>query len=413
MNKDSILNLANKYGTPLYIAYPDLFKKNIQNFRNAFLSHYDKVILAYSLKTNYTPVLLETICTEGKCFYAETVSDAEYGLAQKAGFDGKRIILNGPVKSRALLLTAIRQSSIIHLDCEYEVDDILSIQAENPTLKIKVGLRVNMEINTSNGESALQNGLQASRFGFTERDLSLIIPKLKKNGIIINALHGHTTSINRVVENYKIIAKRLLEVCNNYNLNDIEFLDMGGSFFGAAPLEINASNKPSYQDYATGICDVLLADEFFCRYKPFIVIEPGTSVVCNVFEFLTKIYQHKVIKNKHYVIVDGTEAQVRLLFSKTNFPFEEVSLNAPQKPIKTMIVGSTCMEIDILANDVNLSHYRNGDLLLFKAEGAYRINMTPYFINRRVPIIEISEDGSEKRSRKRQSIEEFCKTVGI
>ena len=407
----TVLEIAEKYGTPFYLAYPDRFRNNYRTFVKEFSKYYDKIILGYSFKTNYTPFLLEAIRDEGNYYYAETVSELEYELALKVGFQGERIILNGPIKSKSLLQNAIQHKSIINLDSLYEVEYIISIKNDNPSLSIKVGLRVNMEIETANGQSAIQAGLRTSRFGFTEETLALAITKLRSHGIIINSLHGHTSSTNHVVENFQIIAKKLLAVCQYHDLNDLEYLDLGGSFFGAAPKEIDVTTKPSYADYANGIFDVLFENSWFNKVKPYVVIEPGASVVTNVFEFITKIYQHKIIGNQHYVMVDGSIFQVRLLGSKANFPFQIYSQNTEQPEILATVVGSTCMEIDQLANDIVLNHYEHGDLICFKAEGAYRMNMTPQFINSRAPIITINENGKYDLMRGRQTVDDFYNSI--
>ena len=107
----TVLEIAEKYGTPFYLAYPDRFRNNYRTFVKEFSKYYDKIILGYSFKTNYTPFLLEAIRDEGNYYYAETVSELEYELALKVGFQGERIILNGPIKSKSLLQNAIQHKS--------------------------------------------------------------------------------------------------------------------------------------------------------------------------------------------------------------------------------------------------------------------------------------------------------------
>ena len=258
-----------------------------------------------------------------------------------------------------------------------------------------------MEIKTDNGSSAIQGGLKESRFGFTQKILDEIIPKLKENKISVVSLHGHTSSTNRVVENYKIISSRLLEIAQVHALDEIKYFDLGGGFFGAAPKEVDISKRPSYQDYANGICDVLLNNEWFQIHKPHIVIEPGASVVTNVFELVTRIHQHKTINQKDFVIVDASIYQVRAQTSKVNYPYDEYSEREEEQPITADIVGATCMETDVIANQVTLKHYHYGDFLVFKGSGAYRHNLTPFFINPRCAIVKMTEDGYEVL-RKRQ-----------
>ena len=369
------------------------------DFNNAFKNRYNRFLLSYSFKTNYTPFLLDIVKSNG--FIAEVVSEIEYDLAQQVGFKGDRIILNGPIKSEALIEKAILNGSIVNLDCLYEIDFIIDIRKKHPDLPINIGLRVNMEIKTDNGSSAIQGGLKESRFGFTQKILDEIIPKLKENKISVISLHGHTSSTNRVVENYKIISSRLLETAQVHALDEIKYFDLGGGFFGAAPKEVDISKRPSYQDYANGICDVLLNNEWFQIHKPHIVIEPGASVVTNVFELVTRIHQHKTINQKDFVIVDASVYQVRAQTSKVNYPYDEYSEREEEQPITADIVGATCMETDVIANQVTLKHYHYGDFLVFKGSGAYRHNLTPFFINPRCAIVKMTEDGYEVL-RKRQ-----------
>ena len=89
--------IANEVGTPFCLAYPDRFQKNLTDFNNAFKNRYNRFLLSYSFKTNYTPFLLDIVKSNG--FIAEVVSEIEYDLAQQVGFKGDRIILNGPIKS--------------------------------------------------------------------------------------------------------------------------------------------------------------------------------------------------------------------------------------------------------------------------------------------------------------------------
>ncbi len=405
MSKYNIIKkLDVAIGTPFYITYPDRYFQNIDSFTKAFTSRYDKFILAYSFKTNYTPPIL-TIARDYGC-YAEVVSEMEYGMAISLGYDKRNIVCNGPVKRREWLRSAIENGSVINLDGEYEADAVIAMIYDLPK-PVKVGLRINMEINTAAGASAIQSGLKESRFGMSEEVLHRVIPRLKSAGVLINSLHGHTSSTNRAVENYQLIAERFLQICNNYHLDDVEYLDFGGSYFGGAPKEISIVGKPTFDDYAEGILNTLKADKWFEIHKPFIVIEPGTSVVTNTLELVTKVYQHKCIRGKHFVVVDGSIFQVKSQIGKINYPFEEVSNNEIQEPIQCDIVGSTCMEVDKISVDVQLSHYRHGDYLVYKSVGAYRNNMTPFFINARPPIVTINENGEWSLVRPRQEVGEM------
>lgn len=404
-----LFKIDKAVGTPFQLIDTQLFKKNISDFRNAFLKRYDKFVLSYSFKTNYTAPLLQIV--KQLSGYAETVSPLEYEMAIKLGYDSEHIIFNGPIKPFAVFEKAVLSGSIVNVDSPYEIDYLRQIRASNPNIPIAVGLRINMTLDTDNGKSAIQAGLKESRFGLTDEMVSSIITQLKGLDVKIISLHGHTSSTNRLAVNYEIIASKLLSICHEYDLTDLKYFDLGGGYFGAAPADVDVSKKPTYGDYAAAICDVLTSDKWFMSIRPTIVIEPGTSVVCNVFELVTKVYQHKKIKDKHFVYVDASRFMVRPSRSKVNYPFDVYSEHAQEGPIIADIVGSTCMEVDVIANDVTLNHYSNGDYLVFKANGAYRNNLTPFFINARNPIIQLDNEDFVV-IRERQSADEMLALLG-
>ena len=90
------------------------YRCNVNDFIGAFRKRYDKVIASYSFKTNYVPALCQIAKTEG-C-YAEVVSEMEYELACKIGFE--KIIFNGPIKRPAIFAKAMENGAIINLDSE-------------------------------------------------------------------------------------------------------------------------------------------------------------------------------------------------------------------------------------------------------------------------------------------------------
>lgn len=404
-----IANLNSRYGTPFYVMFPDRYRNNIRAFREAFLSGYDKVIAGYSFKTNYVPALCRIALEEG-CF-AEVVSEMELDLAVKLGF--KNIIFNGPIKKASVIARAIECQAIINLDAEYEVDLVCRYKNEHPDQQLSVGIRLNVQLLDSDGNSVVQCGLRHGRFGFPHDILKNNIARLSQAGIGICSVHGHTSSSDRAVLNYKIITEYMLSVCEEFGLNDIRYFDIGGGFFGAPPQGLDVSSKPSYQDYAHAVLDIVNANRWFSKTKPYIVIEPGSSVVSNVFEYCTSVYQLKAIGTKHFVIVDGTVFDVKPTMHSNNLPIALISATGDIIDTKNSggdmvcdVVGSTCMEKDIILQEVNLPELRKGDMICIRGVGAYTISLTPTFINFLPPIFEIG-DGGVRVIRRRQTIEDI------
>ena len=199
INYSLLSSLDKKFGSPFYIMDGDRYKKNINDFENAFKKRYEKVIAGYSFKTNYVPALCQIAKGEG-CF-AEVVSEMEYELAKKIGFE--HIIFNGPIKRPSIFKKALEHNAIINLDSEYEVDMVCEYAKEHSEAEIKVGMRININLTDENGNSTIQCGLRFGRFGFPDDIIGKNIDKLRKAGIKIISIHGHTSTSDRAVLNYK------------------------------------------------------------------------------------------------------------------------------------------------------------------------------------------------------------------
>ena len=394
--------LAAKYGTPYYLMYPDVYEKNIGSFLSAFTPRYENIIVGYSFKTNYVPYLCGISLRMG-C-YAEVVSTMEYELARYLGFE--HIIFNGPIKNKPILIDALKNGTIVNLDSLYEVDCICEYKLSHPNDDVRIGLRVNIELTDEMGSSRIQNGLRVGRFGFTLKMLEIVIRRLKQANVNIISIHGHTSSSDRAVSNYQIIVRQMLKICKTFDLEDIEYFDIGGGFFGAAAKGIDASHKPQYKDYADAILDIVLADNWFITHAPAVVIEPGVSVVANVFSYVSKLYQSKRIAGQNFITTDGTVFDVKPTMHSNNLPFTIYTQTESTQLIICDIVGSTCMEKDIILKDVEVPKIQFGDYILIDGVGAYTITLTPTFINYLSPILSLTEN-TVQQVRRRQTINDI------
>ena len=404
INYTNIKEIAQRTGTPFYIMHPDKYRKNISDFIAAFKTRYPHVIAGYSMKTNYVPALCETAKAMG-C-YAEVVSEMELDLAIKLGFE--QIIFNGPIKTDNSIQKAISHHAIINLDSEYEVDALCRYKKDNPKTEMMVGLRVNVHLADEHGASTVQCGLREGRFGFPHDILKENINRLRGAKIKIVSLHGHTSSSDRAVQNYRVITDYMLSVCEEFCMDDLDFFDIGGGFFGAAPEGLDLRGKPSYEDYANAVLDIVLKNEWFIQRHPTIVIEPGSSVVSNVFTYYTKVYQLKHIGSKNFVMVDGSVFDVKPTMHSNNLPYRILSENRGGEGGLYDVVGSTCMEKDVILHDVELANVKAEDFIEIHGVGAYTIALTPTFINYLAPILSM-EIGKSKLVRRKQNIEDIIK----
>lgn len=168
---------------------------------------------------------------------------------------------------------------------------------------------------------------------------------------------------------------------------------------------MDLSNRPQYEDYANCVLDVALNNGWFRIHKPSIVIEPGSSVVSNVFKYYTKVYQNKKVGKVNFVVVDGSVFDVKPTMHTNNLPHMAYMESEPSSTYICDVVGSTCMEKDVILKEVELPILKAGDFIEFRGVGAYTICMTPTFINFQEPIL-MEKDGEFIEVRRRQTIED-------
>jgi diaminopimelate decarboxylase len=409
MRYEQIRKIEKKYGTPFYLFDEKAFSVNFDGISGAFASRYPKFILAYSYKTNYIPYLCKIIKEKGG--FAEVVSGMEYDLAIKVGQSPRKIIFNGPVKQYEDIVFALKHKSIVNLDSETEIEYVKTYASKNPKQQVKIGLRINISLFDKTGQSHTQEKLKAGRFGFdpAKAELSKIVRSLAKHkNIIVNSLHGHSSTTDRNTWCYKIITETLLNIAARYFPQSIEYINIGGGIFGHIPPEIQWIDVPSFDDYAKTVCAVLNSSRWIKDKKPYLVLEPGVAMAADTLEFVTKVVSKKRIGKKVFATVDGSGFCTKPTFHKINQPYKIIKKQNSGKVETYNVVGSTCMEKDYLLTEITAPAVQTGDYIVINNCGAYTVVLTPPFINPAPPILVRQKNGF-RVIRKRQTLENiFC-----
>jgi len=379
-----LVELEEQFGTSFFMFDMNKLRHNYLKLNRAFKSRYENFVIGYSYKTNYLPMLCKELDSLGA--YPEVVSRLEYDLALRIGANPKNIIFNGPVKSRDDIWLAISNQSILNLDSTYELDYVKEYAAKHPDQIVKVGIRVNFDFSN---EASHSGGYQMGRFGFCiengEFQSALVVLK-QLNNVQVVGLHGHF-STNRQLGNYEKITSTLCHLAKEYKLEQLEYLDIGGGIFGEIPKTLNIK-APTWDEYAEAICQIM--NHEFPDKKPTLILEPGMALVANVFKFACKVIEVKKIRDKNFVVVDGSVHNVKPTMHKMNLPMEIVRHNPRSSSKSTFdIVGYTCMEKDYLAHEVKDTIPIRGDYLIFENVGAYTIVFNPLFIQSRPAILAV------------------------
>ena len=142
-----VTEVADRYGTPLYLVDKGRLEKNYTTFLESFRRHYSKVEVDYSYKTNPLPGVLSTLHEFGAG--AEVISPFELWLALKLGVPPARVTFNGPAKTVEGLRTAVNSGiRMINLDSFYEIEHIDRFAGDAGRTQ-RVGVRVTTSVGWS------------------------------------------------------------------------------------------------------------------------------------------------------------------------------------------------------------------------------------------------------------------------
>lgn len=187
----------------------------------------------------------------------------------------------------------------------------------------------------------------------------------------------------------------------------LEYLDVGGGFFGHVPKTMNIKDAPTFEEYAEIICSVVNKEKKNFKKEPMLIIEPGLALVADTFKFFCKVIDVKKYQDESFVLVEGSVHNIKPAMHNRNLPLKHVKRDTRYyKQGKFNVVGYTCMEKDYLISGQIGEIPKPKDFLVFSNVGAYTIVFAPAFIKERPPIIAI-EDGSYSLVRKREKLTDF------
>jgi diaminopimelate decarboxylase len=373
-----LTKLSKTYGQSFFILDAVKFRKNYIRFLKAFKSHYPKICIGYSYKTNYTPHLCQIVNEEGG--YAEIASEMEYEAAKKIGVPIKKIIYNGPSKSKKSFIEAARKGAIINLDNANEISFLKTAARVNLKNKIKIVLRINFDI-----------GNKVSRFGIDPdgKELNLLLSEIRDlANVSLIGLHCHFPF--RDLKSFRLRAQKLLSFINVIFQKKLpEIINIGGGYYSEnIPINL-VKSKLKYSDYAKVIGKVL--SKKFSKEKkwPTLFLEPGTALVSDCQIFCTHVNSVKKVRGVGFATVAGSIMDISPNARSSKLPVQAV-LNPNVKRNKLHstynVVGYTCIESDYLTHNLNVP-LLEGDFVVFSNVGSYSVVMRPPFILPSNPIL--------------------------
>lgn len=389
------VELAKKFGTPLYVLDEDLMRDNCRAYKNAIDTYYDGhglvLFASKALCTMYTGRL---VAEEG--LGADVVSGGELYTLYKAGFPMEKVFFHGNNKTPDEIELALNCGvGHIVVDNKYELELLNRIANEkNVNQRILFRIKPGIDAHT---HDFVKTGQIDSKFGVAlENGEAYEIHKLalSMSNIQIDGVHCHIGSqifdVEPFCEAAKVMIGFIADLYDKLGIK-VNILNLGGGF----GIKYTATDDPiAPSEYIHKVTNVVkeLAQEKGIDL-PFLVFEPGRSIVASAGITLYTVGCVKEIENvRTYVSIDGgmcDNPRYILYGSKYTAVLANNASDEPVAPIT--IAGKCCESGDLIQEHVMMPQIHVGDTLAVLATGAYNYSMSSNY-NRipRPPIVTVS-----------------------
>ncbi len=389
-------DLARQFGTPLYVLDEAGLRENCRDFRDAFASYGDTLVI-YASKTLSCLSVYRIIEEEG--LGLDIVSGGELYTALKAGFNMEKVYFHGNNKSRDEMVLAVKSGlGRIVVDNLYELDLLEEVCAElNKTQSIMLRITPGVEAHT---HEFIKTGQLDSKFGFTLSNgqaMAAIKAALEKKHLHVKGLHCHIGSQIFEMSSYsntaEIMMNVLAEVKERFHI-EFEELNVGGGFgiFYAA-----GDDPKDPRAWAQAVMDTVKekARELNLR-QPKIIVEPGRAVSGPAGLTLYTVGSIKEIPGiRKYVAVDGGMTDnLRPALYNAKYTAVLADNAVREKTEIVSIAGKCCESGDMLIWDIVLPVLESGDLIAVFATGAYNYSMASNYNKLPRPAMVLVNEGA-------------------
>jgi diaminopimelate decarboxylase len=397
--------LAEKYGTPLYVYSQAALLGQLKDVQTAFADA--KPIICYSVKANGNLSICRLMGQHGAGF--DVTSEGEFRRALKAGPAGAKVVFAGVGKTDSEIAFAL-ENGVFLFDVESE-QELLAIGEVGKRLGVKanVALRVNPDLPPKTHVKT-DTSVKGVKFGL---DIENIVEVAKSvvghPGLAVVGLHMHLGSPILKAEPYRQGAEKGVKLIKAFREqgHDIKYLNMGGGF--------GISYRKDEAKPAAAFAEVILpaVKESGCQ----LILEPGRFIAGNSAILLSRVVFTKETGGKRYIIQDA--AMNDLIRPTLYGSFHRMwpvspAANVPETPdvngdpddpqpfrdmpncFKQDVVGPVCESGDFLAKDRPLPAMKRGDLLAVFSAGAYGMTMASNY-NSRVRAAEVLVTGRTHR----------------
>ena len=391
-----VKQLAEEFGTPLYIYSRATLERHWHAFDSALGDH--PHLICYAVKANSNIGILNVMAKLGSGF--DIVSQGELERVLAAGGEASKVVFSGVAKSRAEIMRALEVGiRCFNVESVAELHHINQIAGEMGKVA-PISLRVNPDVD-AHTHPYISTGLKENKFGVSVDEarevykLAATLPHVK-----ITGMDCHIGSQLTELQPFLDATDRLIRLMEQLKEDGItlKHLDLGGG------LGVTYTNEtpPHPSDYATALLNKLK------NYEDLeIILEPGRAITANAGILVAKVQYLKSNESRNFAITDtGMNDMIRPALYEAYMNIIEIDLTLGREKAIYDVVGPVCETSDFLGKQRKLA-IAEGDYIAQRSAGAYGASMSSNY-NSRPRTAEVLVDGNKAHLiRRRESLSEL------
>lgn len=400
----SCKDLAEKFGTPLYVLSENRIRRNYRALYAALSGIYLNIMVCPAYKANSHFAVARIYVKEGAG--AEVVSPAELRIALEAGVEPGKIVYNGPMKKPEDLELAIESDvGLINADSLSELKHMRDV-ARKVKKPCNAGVRINVDMDPLT-HPYLATAQREHKFGVSEIEAvrayeeASTQPELNMVGMHCH-LGSNITQTKVVSEMAKKIFKLATTVRDSAGVK-LSKIDLGGGIgFSYQATE----STITFDQYASSaLTDNLKILE--ALGNPTMIFEPGRAMVADAGVLLTTVNVLKRQGDVNWAIVDaGMNTFLRPALYQAKHQIMLANREASTSEVYS-VGGPCCESADAFANDASLPTLMENDLLAILDVGAYGFTMASNYNALPRPAVVLISNEEAFLIRRRESYDEM------
>lgn len=410
----NVVELAERYGTPLYLLDEDRIREKCNIYKNALRKHFgENAKPLYASKANCFKQMYRIMKEENMGI--DVVSSGEIYTALQAGYDLSNGYFHSNNKTDADIKYAIENGIGYFVADNIEEINAIDEEASNQGKKQNVLLRLTPGIDTHTYE-AVSTGKVDSKFGSaieTGQAEEITRLTLEKKNVNLVGFHCHLGSqvfAEDVFERgAEIMLKFIAMIKEKYGYVASQ-LDLGGGY------GVRYTEDDPYLDIDQKIGEVSEIIKKTCKQLkiqvPEIHMEPGRSIVADAGMTLYTVGTVKIIPEyRNYVSIDGGMTDnLRFALYKSSYTCYIANKMNEKNDFEGSIVGRCCESGDIIQEHVKMPHtIKRNDIVAVCTTGAYNYSMALNYNRVGRPPIIMLKNGDSYVAVKRESKEDICR----